>query len=145
MRKTQAQGGIAPSDESAGTTRGGEALVSVRVALAGRSYDVLVGPGLAPRAAALIDQQLGPARCAIVTDANVAATHLAGVANGLDAMGRLAGSKILAPGESSKSFAVLADLCESLLAMQLERRSEERRVGQAGRARAWRDREMGHE
>jgi 3-dehydroquinate synthase len=112
----RAQGDIAPSE-----TASGEAPVRVSVALAGRSYDVLVGPGLAPRAAALIDKRLGPARCAIVTDANVAATHLAGVAAGLEATGRLAGSKILAPGESSKSFAVLAELCESLLAMQLER------------------------
>jgi len=114
-----AQGEIAANESSASETGGGEALV--RVALAGRSYDVLVGPGLAPRAAALIDKRLGPARCAIVTDANVAATHLAGVAAGLEAMGRLAGSKILVPGESGKSFAVLAELCESLLAMQLER------------------------
>src|SRR5262245_1631211 len=108
MRKTPeakpAPGEIAPSAESATKTGGADAPVGIRVALAGRSYDVLVGPGLAPRAAALIDKRLGPARCAIVTDANVAATHLAGVAAGLDAMGRLAGSKILAPGESSKSF-----------------------------------------
>jgi 3-dehydroquinate synthase len=125
MRKNReakaAQGDVALSEASARETGREDALVGVRVALAGRSYDVLVGPGLAPRAADLIDKRLGPARCAIVTDANVAATHLAGVAAGLDAMGRLAGSKILAPGESSKSFPVLAQLCESLLAMQLER------------------------
>jgi 3-dehydroquinate synthase len=99
----------------------GDALVGVRVALAGRPYDVLVGPQLAARAADLIDRRLGPARCAIVTDANVAATHLNTVAAGLEARGWLAGSKILAPGEASKSFPVLEDLCESLLAMRLER------------------------
>jgi 3-dehydroquinate synthase len=99
----------------------GDALVGVRVALAGRPYDVLVGPQLAARAADLIDKRLGPARCAIVTDANVAATHLNTVAAGLEARGWLAGSKILAPGEASKSFPVLEDLCESLLAMRLER------------------------
>jgi 3-dehydroquinate synthase len=100
---------------------GGDALVSVRVALDGRSYDVLVGPQLAGRAADLIDKRLGPARCAIVTDANVAATHLSAVAAGLEARGRLAGSKILPPGEASKSFPVLEELCESLLALRLER------------------------
>jgi 3-dehydroquinate synthase len=115
--KTAPDAGLTGASE----TGGEDGLIGVRVALAGRSYEVLVGSGLAPRAAALIDKRLGPARCAIVTDANVAATHLAGVAAGLEAMGRLAGSKILAAGESSKSFPVLAELCESLLAMQLER------------------------
>jgi 3-dehydroquinate synthase len=100
---------------------GGDALVGVRVALEGRSYDVLVGPELAARAADLIDQRLGPARCAIVTDANVAAIHLSGVAAGLEARGWLAGTKVLPPGEASKSFPVLEELCESLLAMRLER------------------------
>jgi len=98
-----------------------DALVGVRVALAGRSYDVLIGPQLSARAADLIGKHLGVAKCAIVTDANVAAYHLDGLAAGLAARGRLAGSKILPPGEGSKSFAILQELCESLLAMQLER------------------------
>ena len=118
---TTKAGEVARNAASGRETGGEDALVGVRVALEGRAYDVLVGPQLARRAAELIDKRLGPARCAIVTDANVAATHLAGVAAGLDAMGRLAGSKVLPPGESSKSFPMLAELCESLLAMQLER------------------------
>jgi 3-dehydroquinate synthase len=100
-------------------------LIGVRVALAGRPYDVLIGPQLSARAADLIAKHLDiappAAKCAIVTDANVAALHLAGLEAGLAARGRLAGAKVLPPGEGSKSFPVLAELCESLLAMQLER------------------------
>jgi 3-dehydroquinate synthase len=82
---------------------------------------VLIGPQLTARAADLIGERLGAARCAIVSDENVAACHLQGLAAGLGARGLLAGTKILPPGEGSKSFAVLQDLCESLLAMRLER------------------------
>ena len=96
-------------------------LVSLRVALAERTYAVLIGPQLTARAADLIGERLGAARCAIVTDENVAACHLQGLAAALGARGLLAGTKILPPGEGSKSFAVLQDLCESLLAMRLER------------------------
>jgi 3-dehydroquinate synthase len=98
-----------------------EPLASVEVAIAGRPYEVLIGPGLLPRAAELIGGRLGAARCAIITDANVAAWHLKGLAADLEGRGLLAGSRTLAAGEPSKSFAVLAELCESLLAMRLER------------------------
>ena len=98
-----------------------DALVEVRVALAGRPYDVLIGPQLSARAAELIGKHLAVAKCAIVTDANVAAYHLEGLAAGLAARGQLAGTKVLPPGEGSKSFAVLQELCETLLALRLER------------------------
>ncbi len=45
---------------------------TVNVPLGGRAYDVLIGPGLLGRAGELINARLGGARCAIVTDANVA-------------------------------------------------------------------------
>jgi len=52
------------------------AAATIRVALGNRSYDVLIGPGLAAHAAELIEARLGKARCGIVTDANVAHRHL---------------------------------------------------------------------
>ena len=83
-----------------------DALVEVRVALAGRPYHVLIGPQLSARAADLIGKYLGVAhlggKCAIVTDANVAAYHLEALAAGLAARGQLAGTKVLPPGEGSK-------------------------------------------
>jgi hypothetical protein len=38
---------------------------------------VLIGQGLLPRSGALIADRIGRAKCAIVTDANVARHHLA--------------------------------------------------------------------
>lgn len=123
---TDARQGHATGADATETVPGqANALVEVRVTLAGRPYDVLIGPQLSARAADLIGKYLGVAhlggKCAIVTDANVAAYHLEGLAAGLAARGQLAGTKVLPPGEASKCFAVLQELCESLLAMQLER------------------------
>jgi 3-dehydroquinate synthetase len=100
-----------------------EPRATIGVTLAARSYEVVVGPGLMSEAADLIAARLGPAKCAIVTDSNVAARHLPGLEAALRACGRHAGSVVLAPGEATKSFAALAGLCEHLLAMGLELRS----------------------
>jgi 3-dehydroquinate synthase len=94
---------------------------AVRVGLGERSYDVLIGPGLLAQAAGLIQARLGAPKCAIVTDENVARHHLRPLEQGLAAQGRHAGSAVLASGETTKSFAVLAELCERLLDMGLER------------------------
>jgi 3-dehydroquinate synthase len=94
---------------------------AVRVGLGARSYDVLIGTGLLARAPELIGASLGPARCAIVTDENVAARHLAPLESGLTALGRHAGTVVLPPGEPTKSFPALVRLCERLLEMGLER------------------------
>jgi shikimate kinase/3-dehydroquinate synthase len=95
--------------------------VAVPVALGQRSYDVLIGAGLLERAAELIDRRLGAARCVIVTDENVARRHLAPLETALKSFGRHAGTQILAPGETTKSFGALASLCERILETGLER------------------------
>jgi len=100
---------------------GGDAACRVPVALGARSYEVLIGPGLVERAGALIKAAVPGARCGIVTDTNVARHHLAGLEAGLGAAGLLKGSVTVPAGEQSKSFPVLADLCERLLEMKLER------------------------
>ncbi len=94
---------------------------TITVALGSRSYDVLIGPGLMARVADLIETRLGKAKCGIVTDTNVARLHLAPLEASLKAVGRHAGSEVLAPGEATKSFTSLARLCERLLEMGLER------------------------
>jgi 3-dehydroquinate synthase len=96
-------------------------VATVPVALGSRSYDVLIGPGLIERAADLIEGRLGRARCGIVTDENVAAHHLPTLQTGLETAGLHAGTEVLPPGESTKSFASLGRLCERLLEMGLER------------------------
>jgi 3-dehydroquinate synthase len=94
---------------------------SVRVALGQRAYDVLIGAGLIEEAGRLVATRLGKARCAIVTDENVARHHLPALEASLRAEGRLAGTIVLPPGEATKSFAALAPLSERLLEIGLER------------------------
>ncbi|MBO0766303.1 MAG: 3-dehydroquinate synthase [Hyphomicrobiaceae bacterium] len=94
---------------------------AVRVGLEQRCYDVLIGTGLLAHAPDLIGARLGPARCAIVTDENVAAHHLTPLESRLATLGRHMGTVVLRPGETTKSFAALASLCERLLEMGLER------------------------
>lgn len=93
----------------------------VRVAVPGRAYDVLVGPGLIRSAAELIAARLGDRRCAIVTDAHVADRHLGPLETSLTTARRHAGAVVLPPGEATKSFAELERLCERLLELRIER------------------------
>lgn len=94
---------------------------TVEVALPGRAYDILLGPGQLAQAGRLIAGRLGKGRCGIVTDANVARHHLAELEASLKAERRWKGSIVVPPGEVSKSFSQLAPLCEQLLEMELER------------------------
>ena len=93
---------------------------TVPVALGERSYDILIGPGLLTRAGQLVRARFPKARYGIVTDENVARHHLKTLEAALGA-DRLRGTVVLEPGESTKSFRVLAPLCERLLEMGLER------------------------
>jgi len=94
---------------------------TVEVPLAGRAYDVLIGPDLLAEAGRLLATRLRRARCAIVTDENVADHHLPALEASLAAEGRLAGKIVLKPGEGTKSFRELTPLCERLLEIGLER------------------------
>lgn len=91
----------------------------VAVALPGREYDVLIGPGLLPRAGALVSERLKARKLGIVTDENVARHHLATLQTALG--DRHAGTVVLPPGEGTKCFAHLTSLSERLLEMGLER------------------------
>ncbi len=91
------------------------------VELAERRYEVLIGPGVLQDAAQLIESRLGPVRCGIVTDRNVAARHLVPLETSLQAARRHAGTIVLEPGEATKSMARLAELTDGLLEMGLER------------------------
>ena len=94
---------------------------AVHVALGDRAYDVLIGPGLMSEAAALVATRVGTRRVAIVTDRHVAGHHLPGLAAQFERAGRLRGTIVLEPGEATKRFAVLSDLCERLLEAGVER------------------------
>ena len=91
----------------------------IRVELSARSYDVLIGRGMLAQTGAALAARFGSARCAIVSDENVAAQHLATLTASLG--DRCRGTIVLPPGEQTKSFAKLAEVSEQLLALGLER------------------------
>jgi shikimate kinase/3-dehydroquinate synthase len=93
----------------------------VGVQLGERSYEVLIGPGLIGSAGSTIAARFGTARCGIVTDENVAKSHLPALEAALAAQGKHLGSVVLKPGEATKCFGELAALSERLLQMGLER------------------------
>ncbi len=94
----------------------------VRVDLGSRSYDILIGAGLLQEAASRIAAVTPKARTIIVTDANVARHHLAGLDASLSAAGMRAGAPIvLEAGEATKSFDHLIRVCDALLDARLER------------------------
>ena len=94
---------------------------SVRVELGARGYDILIGDGLIAAAGAEIAARLPGVRAAIVSDGNVAARHGAALAASLEAAGIAATAITVAPGEKSKSFAVLETVVDAVLAARLER------------------------
>ena len=102
-------------------TATGHVLRTVRVELASRAYDVLIGTSLVCNAGPLIKERLGAVKCGVVTDENVARHHLVALEDSLKAAGMFAGSIILKPGEATKCFRELGPLCERLLELGLER------------------------
>ena len=107
---------MTPMSESAA-----RATASVRVPLGERSYDVLIGTGLLKTAGELVSARLGKAKCAVVTDENVARHQLSPLEAALKANGLFAGTIVLKPGEATKSFGVLGPLSERLLELGIER------------------------
>jgi 3-dehydroquinate synthase len=101
------------------TTRAPHAGETIRVALGTRSYDIIIGEHLLDAAGGFIASTLPGARSAVVSDANVAALYLPRLKASLG--GLFLGDVVVAPGEQSKSFPVLADVCERLLELGVER------------------------
>jgi 3-dehydroquinate synthase len=94
---------------------------SVLVELGARSYDILIGDGLIGRAGAEIAARLPGVRAAIVTDENLALHHAPALVASLEAAGIASAIIAVAPGEKSKSFAVLEQVVDAVLAARLER------------------------
>jgi 3-dehydroquinate synthase len=99
----------------------GQSEIIIEVELPGRSYPIVIGDGLIASAGRRIAAALPAARCVVVSDRNVAALYFAPLKASLDQHGLFLGEAVVSPGESSKSFAVLAPLCESLLELGVER------------------------
>ncbi|OYW57717.1 MAG: 3-dehydroquinate synthase [Rhizobiales bacterium 17-65-6] len=95
---------------------------TVRVDLAGRPYDILIGAGLLSGIGAQIAALRPGARVAIVTDRNVAERHLATVETSLRAAGIGSVAVVVAPGEKTKSYAGLEQVVEGIISARIERR-----------------------
>ena len=93
----------------------------VPVRLGERSYDIIIGDGLIADAGRRIAALAPRAACAVVTDSHVAAIHLDPLRAGLAAAGIRHVPVVVAPGESSKSYAGFAAVCNALLAGRMER------------------------
>ncbi|MFM8745467.1 MAG: 3-dehydroquinate synthase [Aestuariivirga sp.] len=102
-----------------GTTPG-RALITVP--LGARSYDIHIGEGLLAKAGDIVAPFLKRPLTAIVTDENVAQAHLASLERALAAKGIRSTAIIMPPGEATKSYQHLGDLCDRLLVAGIERR-----------------------
>ena len=99
-------------------------MVTVPVHLGERSYDIHVGSGLLRDAGALIGNVLRSEfrhPIPVVTDENVVRLHYPELAESFASAGLHPRPVILPPGESSKSFAHLDRLIDSLIAENVER------------------------
>lgn len=95
----------------------------IPVALAGRSYEILVGAGLIAQAGTLMRPLMRGNQAVVVTDGNVARLHLAPLERSLAEAGIPHHSMVLPPGEETKDFAHFARLAEDILALGIERRT----------------------
>ncbi|MGL5448126.1 MAG: 3-dehydroquinate synthase [Rhabdaerophilum sp.] len=94
---------------------------NVRVDLAGRSYEILIGRDLVASAGTHLAELLQKRRALIVTDDNVGRLHLGPLVASLEAAGIPATSHALPAGEKTKSWQYLEQVVERILSERLER------------------------
>ena len=93
----------------------------VEVPLDARAYVIHVGAGLIDEAGPEIAKIAPGAKCAVVTDANVAPLYLDRVSASLLRAGLVATAIVCPPGESTKSYAEFARVSDALIAARIER------------------------
>ena len=93
----------------------------LRVELAERSYDIVVGANIIADAATWIAPVLKRPRCVIISDANVAPYYLEPLQASLEAAHIQCDAIVLPAGEQTKSFQQFSKLCEGILELKVER------------------------
>jgi 3-dehydroquinate synthase len=93
----------------------------ITVGLGDRAYQVVIGPGLLDQAGRHISRMARERRVAVVSDDTVWGLHGPRLQAALRGSEINAHPLIIPPGEAAKSFAGLADLCDRLLALELDR------------------------
>ena len=99
-----------------------ENTTTVRVELAERSYDIVIGEGLLAGAGPYLTPILARQRVVIVSDETVAGLHLAALQASLNKAGIDNDAVSIPPGEGSKNFAQLQSLLDRLIELRVERR-----------------------
>ena len=96
---------------------------TVRVDLANRSYDILIGEGLLARAGQLIRPLMGAGRSKVfvIADETVAGIHGVTLNSALSAVGITPHVVTIPPGEGSKSFSTLETVLDALISQGAER------------------------
>lgn len=95
----------------------------VSVALAERSYEIIIGDGLLADAAAYIAPVLSAPRVVVVSDTHVAPLYAPALLASLKAAGVSAELLTVTAGEGAKSFANLERLIEDILALTPDRKT----------------------
>ncbi len=93
----------------------------VRVDLAERSYDIVIGTNLLVNAGVYLAPVLKHPRVVIVTDETVSSLYLASLCDSLDTAGIQNEAIIIPPGEATKNFTQLQSLLSQLLELRVER------------------------
>jgi shikimate kinase/3-dehydroquinate synthase len=96
---------------------------AIWIELPDAGYDVVIGRGLLDGAGARLAAALPSRRAVVVTDANVAQTHLPRLERALDDAGFIHDRIVVPPGEGSKSLSRFAALVEDILALKPERQT----------------------
>lgn len=94
----------------------------VRVELAERSYDILIGRDIIMTGARRIAELAPDGAVVIVTDETVGPLHGASITEALEAQNIRVTRVTIPPGEGSKSYACFASVCDEVLAARIERR-----------------------
>jgi 3-dehydroquinate synthase len=94
---------------------------TVRVDLAGRSYDIVIGRGALAELGTRIGTLRRGASAVIVTDEQVAQHHLPATVSALETAGLHTARVLVPPGEGSKSYAMFQEVCDRLLDARMER------------------------
>jgi len=96
---------------------------TITVDLAGRAYDIAIGPGLLDRAGELCRPLLAAPRVTIVSDATVAPLYGPRLAASFTAAGIAATAVTVPAGESSKEFSSFGKLMNDLLDLRPDRKT----------------------
>jgi 3-dehydroquinate synthase len=96
---------------------------TIRVELAGRSYDIAIGPGLIDQAGALSRPLLAAPKVTIVSDETVAPLYGTRLAASFDKAGIKASTVTVPAGENSKEFGAFGRLMNELLDQRPDRRT----------------------